>query len=1251
MKAWREAKEAADDGVLRQAADLTRAASTEDGYARGVIGTLTEGLWGLPMNFLGDPRMIDALTDTPTGSGQWREMFPQPEAIRLMSWGINLGVGVGQMRHKWREPGEQAVSVEDAATGEFRIVRPLRPIGAHSTRVLRTWDPKWLRHQWWDDTWWLMTADREIRITPNDGEWILYMPYGSQKPWEQGAWKALTLAFILGRDAMFDESRHAEVLAPVRVGKVPQGTTQRQRQEYLRQIREMQRMAAFVLPPGLDYSIVESTGRITEIYEKIIARCERQYCLIYTGNETTTKGTSGFSQGDVQERIASSKLKSFSGSLSICLRDGGLREWAIENYGTADAPLALFDCEPPEDKLAKAKTVSEAGDSLGKMNAGLATAGLRVTKASATAYAQSFGFAVEELPVAAAPAPEAEPPVAQGDLAKALRADEIRALAGIPAFGDERGDMVLSALNAPPAPPGGAPFAADPKALAPLAPIAAPVATVAESDDAPDTSAAAALAAKMTLHGVARCEHERPNRCLLCGVERTRDFDAGAGPDGGHVWRVAWRPIGGTVAPVAEPAVASLAMGYNPDQDRADDGTFGEGAGAHGGGAKADHESGRSKAHANALEEHGNDAAREQRRALQLTPKLSKAKERRDAASARYEKLSSDESAYNAHEAAKSAHEETPTKATAAALKKAAKDLDADRKATDGAESERAATQSHYESLKERTAVAQARAVTATEHHELLKLPHDQYVARVEDRAAKADYAERSAKANLEYERHEGKRLSDAYKPSEMSQEAATEAYRAVEASVLHEKEAAARHMAAAESDSMWRGYAEDAKDFDTRYGDDAYETRASRQLAAGRDDELEAALIELSEALAALEALGPEDQLAAGYNPDQDRADDGKFGSGGGGAKADKSKAPAKDKAPPKGTKDGLGTSKASKEAKPASNNALAASAAAKGGSGSHDDAAKMHAEAAAKHLAAAKSSRKPEYKAAHQAAADAHTKVAEAHRAEHAAKAPAVAPQATPVASPSPSPAHRDEPTTPDQLKESVAVHVAALPKNDDWKPSVAEIKSGVAAAVSHIESKLATMPDHEVDAVNGFSNGHDYEMRALERGATKDDLILTRVNKGESPVIARAHVEKSARLLPGFHEAQERLATTTPPPPALARGMAASDKTLHDLLTKNSFTNTGMSSSSSLNPQIGIQFAEDNIGNKDHRGDETKHKVVLLIHAAKSAPIMHKDLSVYANTEKEQILDRRSTYDITHRSTDSDGIITIHMKQRDL
>jgi hypothetical protein len=605
----REAIDAAEGGRMGPAADLTRAAMTEDPYARGVLGSLVDGLWGLPMNFIGDPTMIAALTDTPEGAGEWRTMFPQPEARKLMAWGVNLGIGVGQMRRRWHEPGEKVVSVEEAEDGSYKIDRPERPIGAHDTKVLRTWDPGRLRCQWWDGpTWWLMTADGEIRITPNDGEWLLYLPYGEIKPWEYAAWKALTLAFILGRDGLFDRSRHAVMLAPVRVGTVPQGTTQRQREKYLRQIKEMQRMHAFVLPPGLDYKIVESTARINDIYSQVIAWAERSYRLIYTGNETSTTGSAGFSAGDVQERIAKSVLSSFSSSLATCLRDGGLVEWAVRNYGVTkpEAPLAKFDCEPPEDKLSKAKTITEAGGSLTAMTDGLQKIGLRITMESATAYAQSFGFAVEPIPAGEAKAAKID--LAPTDKAKAFLVDEVRAGEGYAPIGDDRGKKTLAEMDAAgAAPPGGE---AQPDAPAPVADAA--------DAEPPTDESAAALAAAMTQHGVATCEHERPNRCPLCGVERERVLIPGL-KGAPHTWGIKWRPIlrgAGAPRPLPAPLVTAAPMprtdaltvaldaledalevldalgeepgdeeddtldaAYNPSQPRASDGKFGSGGG------------------------------------------------------------------------------------------------------------------------------------------------------------------------------------------------------------------------------------------------------------------------------------------------------------------------------------------------------------------------------------------------------------------------------------------------------------------------------------------------------------------------------------------------------------------------------------------------------------------------------------------------------------------------------------------------
>lgn len=68
----------------------------------------------------------------------------------------------------------------------------------------------------------------------------------------------------------------------------------------------------------------------------------------------------------------------------------------------------------------------------------------------------------------------------------------------------------------------------------------------------------ARFAAKMTEHGLDRCEHNIVNRCTKCGIERVRDFELG--PDGQPVFRKLWRPIGTTGFASAEPAQSEPAQ-------------------------------------------------------------------------------------------------------------------------------------------------------------------------------------------------------------------------------------------------------------------------------------------------------------------------------------------------------------------------------------------------------------------------------------------------------------------------------------------------------------------------------------------------------------------------------------------------------------------------------------------------------------------------------------------------------------------
>ena len=96
------------------------------------------------------------------------------------------------------------------------------------------------------------------------------------------------------------------------------------------------------------------------------------------------------------------------------------------------------------------------------------------------------------------------------------------------------------------------PTARTPLALPPGPTTALDAGTAPDEEDAPPTpDAQQRLADKMTEHGIERCQHDAPNRCRICGVERERDFVPGARPGDPHTWLVRWRPIAAAAPPAA----------------------------------------------------------------------------------------------------------------------------------------------------------------------------------------------------------------------------------------------------------------------------------------------------------------------------------------------------------------------------------------------------------------------------------------------------------------------------------------------------------------------------------------------------------------------------------------------------------------------------------------------------------------------------------------------------------------------------
>jgi len=204
----------------------------------------------------------------------------------------------------------------------------------------------------------------------------------------------------------------------------------------------------------------------------------------------------------------------------------------------------------------RANAISAAAKAIDDANRTLATYGVQV---DGLEIAARYGIPTVSLgPDTGDKAPSIA--LAPTDIAKVVTVNEARASAGLGALmlstgaPDPLGLLTVDEFSQKKAAEAAAEAAiaeaapVSPGAVTPAAPqelTADPNEADVAMSEAPTDESAANLAAKMTEAALERCEHQRSNRCWMCGIERVRDFDV---VDGVPTWRVAWRPIGEVTA-------------------------------------------------------------------------------------------------------------------------------------------------------------------------------------------------------------------------------------------------------------------------------------------------------------------------------------------------------------------------------------------------------------------------------------------------------------------------------------------------------------------------------------------------------------------------------------------------------------------------------------------------------------------------------------------------------------------------------
>lgn len=462
-----------------------------DGMFRGLLDRRA-GVLSFPLLYEGDPWVVDALRGSPaeydeaTGAqlsparaGLWGRILPRPELRAMYDDGILGGAGVGYL-------------CDDPRPGGWRALKHL--------------DLHWLRYQHSDDSWWYQDHRRGLlRVTPGDGRWCLFTPYGRSRPWTRGLWYPASGPVISKQGASIDRLRWQRFLADgLRWMEMGETASEVHLADMVRFMREgWQYAPGLVAPKGYKPQIEEANGRGYEVYTDTEDRGDRELIVAFTGSTVSVDGAKGFGSGDIWDDVAKDLIQDPADALSQWATDEAVNPWTRAIGLGEDRARVSWDARDPRQKsgaAAAGKAAAEELDALDKI------AGSRGQRVKLAPFLRDRGVEIE-----------------------------LEDLAGPP------GANVPPAGGTDPTAPTALPSPAPVAGLLPAAPLAA------EDAAAPADDSAARLAEAMTKHAVPSCEHGSTNRCRICGVERERELVPGARGKP-HTWRIVWRPISSAAA-------------------------------------------------------------------------------------------------------------------------------------------------------------------------------------------------------------------------------------------------------------------------------------------------------------------------------------------------------------------------------------------------------------------------------------------------------------------------------------------------------------------------------------------------------------------------------------------------------------------------------------------------------------------------------------------------------------------------------
>jgi phage gp29-like protein len=339
-------------GYFGEAARMLDAMGRDDRY-RAVMQTRLNALQSVPLDMVpaddsdAAVKLADELGAKENTESKWDQMYSPAAVSKLLDWGVNLGIGLGEQ--VWY-PSED---------------------GSEWLPRLRVWHPQTLR---WDETlqrYLILTADQGMVVLPDvhentqsDGHWILFCPYGYHHAWLSGMVRSLAGTILDRTWNRHDWSRFNEKYGkPMEKAIVPANAPQDKKDAHFDGIANRHSETTVMCeqgtddqgkPQGFDVELVESKSTGWDTFQARKKENDNDIAITLIGQNLTTEVVEGKgSLGVVGHEMVRRDYLKADAAVMLCLREQGLKHWARINYGNPDlAPKPTYRTDPPEDQVA-----------------------------------------------------------------------------------------------------------------------------------------------------------------------------------------------------------------------------------------------------------------------------------------------------------------------------------------------------------------------------------------------------------------------------------------------------------------------------------------------------------------------------------------------------------------------------------------------------------------------------------------------------------------------------------------------------------------------------------------------------------------------------------------------------------------------------------------------------------------------------------------------------------------------------------